>query len=170
MMTLLPEYLDFAQKARNGCEIQGFWPINRLNRLAELVQPDEGNIEAELVFDQQGKQKVITGHVSASLKLTCQRCAQAMDYPLDAEFKLALISDEAHADRIPDDCEPFLLTDDRMSLPALLEEEILLAMPLVAMHEHDCSDYLQMQRKQEQEEAASAAEKENPFAALKDLL
>ena len=170
MQTLLPEYLDFAQKARNGAEIHGYWPVNRLKRLIDVVQSDEGNIEAELVFGQQDRLQVVTGHVTTVLKLTCQRCMQAMDYPLHAEFKLALITNEAQADRLPDDYEPLLLADDRMSLPELLEDEILLAIPLVAMHEYDCSDYLLSQKDQEQAEADSVTGKENPFSVLKDLL
>jgi uncharacterized protein len=170
MLTLLPEYLDFAQKARNGCEIRGFWPINRLKRLAEVVHSDQGNIEAEVVFDHQDRLQVVTGHVTAGLKLTCQRCMQAMDYPLHTEFKLALVTDEAQADRLPDDYEPLLLADDRMSLPELLEDEILLAIPLVAMHEYDCSDYLLAQEDQQQAEAGPVTEKANPFSVLKDLL
>ena len=63
-----------------------------------------------------------------------------------------------------------LVDDENMSLPAVLEDEILLAMPLVAMHEYDCSDYLQKQKNRQQQDAEKKQEKENPFSVLKDLL
>jgi len=51
----------------------------------------------------------------------------------------------------------------------MLEEELLLAIPLVAMHDTDCSDFIQEQ-KQWQAEHESQQEKKNPFSVLKDLI
>jgi len=52
----------------------------------------------------------------------------------------------------------------------MLEEELLLGLPLVPMHEFDCSDYLQQQLSDQQNEVEVSEEKENPFSVLKDLL
>lgn len=170
MQSTLPEKLDFIQKAKFGCEIHGNWPINRLQRLPDLLLNDQGNIEAKVKFGQIDKLRFVTGDVSAQLEVTCQRCMQAMSLNLSTSFKLGLVADEDKTDHLPEGYEPYLVDDEKMSLPELLEDELLLAMPIVTMHEHDCSDYLQAQEKRKQQEADQQSEKENPFSVLKDLL
>ena len=165
----IPEYLDLIQKAKIGCEIKGLWPVEKLDRLTDLVVDNSGELYAELSFGNIEKLRFIRGKVSVELSLTCQRCMQPVKYPLDIEISLGLITDESQADKLPEDVEPLLVEEDSMSLPAILEDEILLALPLVAMHEHDCSDYLQEQKSRMQEEEIEQ-EKENPFSVLKDLL
>lgn len=168
--TLLPEHFDFIQKAKIGCEINGLWPIGQLDRLADLLLDETGELQAEVSFGQEGPLRYVIGKVTAELGLTCQRCMQPMKYPLHIEFKLGLITNEQQAEKLPADFEPLLVDDENMSLPAVLEDEILLAMPLVAMHDYDCSDYLQTQKDQQQQDAEKQQEKENPFSVLKDLL
>ena len=171
--SLLPEYLDFEQKAKKGLEIEGSWPVNRLNRLSDMLVADDGDIYAELTFGQKGRVLFVSGKVTATLQVTCQRCMSPMDLPLETDFSLALVHDESSIDRVPEGYEPLLLEDEAMSVPNLLEDELLLAMPLVPMHEADCSDYLQQQKvRQQAEQVQKVAEKDakNPFAVLKDLL
>lgn len=171
--SLLPEYLDFEQKAKKGLEIAGSWPLNRLNRLSDMLVADDGDIHAELVFGHKDRVLHVSGKVSATLKVTCQRCLNPMDLPLETEFSLALIHDESRADRLPEGYEPLLLEDEPMSVPHLLEDELLLAMPLVPVHAAECSDYLQQQEVRqtaEQVQNETEKEKQNPFAVLKDLI
>ena len=170
MQSILPEHLDFIQKADLGCEIRGKWPINQLNRLSELLLNDSGKLDAELKFDRIGKLRYLSGKVSAKVKVTCQRCMQPMPLELEANIKLGLITNEDQADRLPEDYEPCLVNDGDTSLASMLEEELLLVMPLVAMHKEGCSDYLVEQEKRKQAEEESESEKENPFSILKDLL
>lgn len=171
MQPILPEQLDFVQAARKASEINGYWPISRLERIAGLVLDDQGNIEAELKFDMQGKLRTVSGLVTARLSVTCQRCMQPMALDLDSHFKLALVSDESRAGLLPEEFEPLMLDEDnRVNIPALLEDELLLAMPLVALHDTDCSDYLQEQRERQASEEEQALNKDNPFSVLKDLL
>ncbi len=170
MQSILPEHLDFIQKADLGCEIRGKWPVKRLNRLMDLLLNDSGELDAKLKFDRAGKLRSISGSVSAKVEVTCQRCMQPMSLELEADIKLGLITDEEQADRLPEGYDPCLVNDEDSSLADLLEEELLLVMPLVAMHEEGCSDYLQEQKKRRQIEEESKSEKENPFSVLKDLL
>jgi DUF177 domain-containing protein len=171
MQSILPEQLDVIQKAKFGAEIEGTWPINKLQRFSELLLDDAGDLQAELKFQKLGHLRLIDGNITAELKVACQRCMQPMDLPLNIDFKLGLICKEAQAEGLPEGYEPYLIEGDSENIPHMLEEELLLAMPLVAMHEHDCSDYLQQQRKRQQDEAEQQEEeKENPFSQLKDLL
>jgi len=169
MKPTLPVHLNFVQKARSGLEIQGKWPIKQLKRLSEALLSSQGDIEAELVFDKAGRIPFIQGHISAELQLRCQRCMQPMTYVVDTDFKLGLVLDETQMMELPDEYDPYLVEDDNNHLPDMLEDELLLTLPLVAMHDYDCSDYLKKNSGQ-QPEAEPEDEKENPFSVLKDLL
>jgi len=170
MQSILPEYLDVIQKAKFGAEIQGYWPVSKLQRLSELLLDNAGDLQAELKFVQDGRLRLINGNVSAELTVMCQRCMQPMTLSLKTDFKLGLISKEAQAEGLPEGYEPYLIEGDSENIPHMLEDELLLAMPLVAMHEHDCSDFLQQQKQRQQDEVDQQEEKENPFSSLKDLL
>lgn len=170
MNQTLPVHLNFAQKAKKGFEIQGKMPIKQLKRLTESLLSDQGELAVELKFDRIGPVPFINGHITTELQLKCQRCMKAMPYPVDIKFKLGLVLNEEQMDKLPDDAEPYLIETDNNHLPDMLEEELLLALPLVAMHEFDCSDYLQTQKSEQQDKVEISEEKENPFSVLKDLL
>ena len=171
MKPTLPVHLNFAQKAKNGFEIRGKWPIKQLNRLNDHLLSDQGDIEADLKFDRAGPIPFIRGNIKAELVLKCQRCMQSMPYSIEADFKLGLVQNEDQADRLPDEYEPYLVEDDNNHLPDMLEDELLLALPLVAMHDFECSEYLKDQTPEHEEEVVEETEKkDNPFSVLKDLL
>jgi len=170
MNQILPVHLNFAQKAKVGFEIQGKWPIKQLKRLNESLMSNAGEIDVELKFDRAGPIPFIEGHITTELQLKCQRCMQAMSYTMDIRFKLGLVLNDEHIEKLPDEFEPYLIEGDNNHLPDMLEDELLLALPLVAMHEFDCSDYLQQQNSEQQNEVEKVEEKTNPFSVLKDLL
>ncbi len=171
MMKTLPVHLNFAQKAKIGFEIQGKLAISNLKRLSGSLLSDAGELEAELKFDRDGPVPFIVGHIKAQLQLKCQRCMQAMSYPVDINFKIGMVQNEAQMEKLVDEYEPYLLETDNNHLPDMLEEELLLALPLVPMHEFDCSEYLQQQNSEQQDKVEQEPEKkENPFSVLKDLL
>ncbi|RDH83726.1 MAG: metal-binding protein [endosymbiont of Galathealinum brachiosum] len=170
MNQTLPVHLNFAQKAKIGFEIQGKLPIKQLKRLSESLLSNDGDLTVELKFDRIGPVPFIVGHITAQLELKCQRCMQSMAHPVDLHFKLGMVQKEEQIEKLPEDMEPYLIETDNNHLPDMLEEELLLALPLVAMHEFDCSDYLQKQVLEQQDEVEKPEEKENPFSVLKDLL
>lgn len=173
MQPLIPEYLDLIQKADLGCEIEGDWPLQKLDRLADLLLDPQGYVSSRLSLGREGRLRYVTGDVCAEVQVTCQRCMQAMPLTLKADISLGLVSDEAQGDQLPDGYEPLLVIDGKTRLPDVIEDELLLAMPLVPMHDFDCSDYLQQQQQRmsdEAEQAAAEKVQQNPFSVLKDLL
>ncbi len=171
MKPTIPVQLNFMQKAKNGFEIQGKWPLNQLKRLNEVLVSDQGEVEVELKFGKAGPIPYIEGHITAELQLKCQRCMQAMSYTVDSDFKLGMVLNEEQIERLPDEYEPYLVEDDSNFVGDMLEDELLLALPLVAMHDFDCSDYLQKQKIEAPETEVDVPEgKTKPFAGLKDLL
>lgn len=99
--------------------------------------------------------------------LACQRCMQPMSVPVDTVVRVALVASEDDVARVPADLEPVLAPGGRISIGELVAEELLLALPIVALHDEgeSCA-------------AAPAAvgtvatgqETHKPFARLADLL
>ena len=85
---------------------------------------------------------------------------------VSGSFLFGLISREADMDALPDDMEPFLVTDAEQSLLDIVEDELLLLLPQVSAHAEACSEYLLQQDKRRQADKVASS----PFAVLKNLM
>jgi uncharacterized protein len=75
------------------------------------------------------------------LTLICQRCMGSMPWRVDAHSSVLLIESEAEADGAPAEWETYLAADGRVSMAALVAEELLLALPIVPLHHGgECQD------------------------------
>jgi len=101
--------------------------------------------------------------------LTCQRCLKAVTLPIDGGSSLILVADEAAAEQVEDGREAVVAEANHVDLTWLAEEELLLALPLVPLHEEACGVAV------ESEAVAVVAEsktdkRQKPFENLRDLL
>lgn len=105
-----------------------------------------------------------------SVPLSCQRCLAAVNTPLDVDRWFRFVADEATAAAEDDDCEEDVLAlEPRPSLHELLEDELLMALPLVPMHEA-CPETVVMRVGDPGIEAqADSLQRKNPFAELARL-
>jgi uncharacterized protein len=110
-------------------------------------------------------------HLSAQTLLPqiCQRCLAEVATPLEVERSYRFVADEATAEAQDDACEEDLLAISReFNLLALIEDELLMALPLVPLHDV-CPVAPKMAAVDDDFEAEGAAGKPNPFAALLSL-
>ena len=126
--------LDFA---RNGRRISGQIPFSELPRLQDLLDSRQGVLDYSVQggMDHLGR-PVLDVSLHGSCQLRCQRCLGALDYAIDHEIRL-LPCDQAGLDELDDDEEDFdgILADENMDVIGLLEDEILLGLPISPMHE-----------------------------------
>jgi uncharacterized protein len=77
---------------------------------------------------------------SGEVQLTCQRCLGSMSYKVDVERTLYLARNEAEMERLdalPD--SDAIQAGEALSLVDLVEDEVLLSLPLATMHaEGEC--------------------------------
>jgi uncharacterized protein len=84
--------------------------------------------------DERGL-RVITGEASLTVVLPCQRCLEAVEIALECPMRLGLIEAEAQADALPEDLDPVVVAgEDQLRPLDLVEDELLLALPLVPRH------------------------------------
>lgn len=177
----MPERLDVRSLAQANGQVKGQEGLARFPRLAgEVLEPGSpaGAVEVqwqavgEMRAASQGGQPEIWLHLeaAATLPIQCQRCLGPVDTPLQVDRWFRFVADEATAEAQDDESEEDVLAlEPRMSLIQLIEDELLMELPLVPMHE-TCPVPVVMQAQDPGVEAAQAdAQRENPFAALARL-
>jgi uncharacterized protein len=138
MQTKLPEYIEPIRLAASGQVISGKIALSKMHRLVTLLSDTKQDAVVELTFgrDQTG-QAVIGGYIDTQFTLVCQRCMQPMSYPVKAVVNLGLVLSHAESNQLPINYEPLIVEEPRMSLATLIEDELLLALPVAAMHPVD---------------------------------
>ena len=172
--SLDPSRLDVAALAREAAPIEGEWTLGGLPRVAEATVSPPGDAAAEPVHwtasaearPQRGGEPQLWLHLQAEGApwLQCQRCLQPMRQPLQVERTFRFVRDEAQAEAEDLDSDEDVLALTRaLDLQALVEDELILALPLVPRHEV-CPDPLPMPEDDLDEQPGDEAV--NPFAKL----
>src|ERR1700722_1833290 len=109
-------------------------PMTELPGLPPELSAGGGRVQTQLRFGRE--QGVTTAEVRlhAQLQVTCQRCMGPMSLAVDADSPVVIVESEHEAEDAPAGMETFLAPDGRLSLSALVAEELLLALPLVPLH------------------------------------
>lgn len=171
-----PHRLDVAAFAAARGELAGSWRADRLPRLvAATLEPADDAARADVRWGASGERRVLTGagvQPSLSIRadteviLECQRCLQPMPAALEAERRIFFVEGEAAAEALDLGSEDDVLAlTPALDLADLIEEELLLALPLVPRHEH-CPEPLPRPLV-EDDPAIDPAD--NPFAVLAAL-
>ncbi len=155
-------YIDGFEFAGTGGTCRGAWPIADLPRLQDIVRGNAGEVEYAVdgIRDSLGR-PALRVKVGGVLQLTCQRCLEAMPYRIDTESILVLARNEAEAEAGEIDVEgpDRIVAAQEMPVRDLIEDEVLLAVPVALRHDR-C----------EEARGAGQAKGSLPFAGLKGLL
>jgi uncharacterized protein len=110
---------------------------------------------------------IVDVRVHLTVALECQRCLSQCELELATQSSLCVVWNEDSIKELPSGYDP-LVAGDTSDLHALVEEELLLALPAVPMHDvGDCKD---VSRTFGDSTMDVVEEKESPFAALGALL
>ncbi len=165
----LGELIEPLSLAEKGRALTGRLPLSCMDRLCQSLQNGKGGVDVSLNFDKDevGQPRVM-GRLTATLQLQCQRCMQTMGLPVSVDIHLGIVRTQKQAESLPDNYDPLLVSDEPMTAADIVEDELILALPLVALHEiKDCPAVNAQAGRDEQDEVA--ARRENPFAVLAEL-
>ena len=165
--------LDLPALCRHGQLLQGRTPLAGLTRLVDALFAAPTADDA-VTWSAQGSLLPVAGgeaqlwlalKAQALVQLQCQRCLQPLAQTLVLERRVRFVRDEDEAARLDEESEDDVLAmPARLDLHGLLEDELILALPLVPRHE-ECPRPLPLK-----EIATAESEKAlNPFAALAAL-
>lgn len=141
-----PLRLDVAAFAKEGAQLEGDWPLAELARLAESAaieappddqEPVRWRARGEVRSGRGGPAQVWL-HVAAEARiaLQCQRCLLPIPVALAAQRSFQFVAGEDAAAALDADSEDDVLALTRaLDLQELVEDELLLSLPLVPRHE-----------------------------------
>jgi len=135
MSRRLPEFIDPFHLVEKRQVLKGVISLSRMKRLASLLVDTDGIAELEIHFgrDEAGL-PLVRGTLSTSVRLQCQRCLGDLKVNIDTEFTLGVVSSLNEARSLPENNEPLVVEEVPMPMADLVEDEILLALPAVAVH------------------------------------
>lgn len=167
-----PLRLDVEGFARQSGHLDGVWPLASLARLTALLAGPPAP-RHEVAWQADGESRERTGTQSelwlrlravVALTLACQRCLGPAEVPLVVDRRIRFVQDEATAAALDAELEDDVLVLTRsLDLRALVEDELLLALPLVPRHER-CRAGVPMPAR-----SGEIVPDDSPFAALAAL-
>jgi len=167
MLDQLPEFIDPVVFAERRSHLVGRLGLKRLKRLSDFLFEKSGVLKVDLQFYKAGKVPIIEGRIEGHLILSCQSCLQALEWPVDKAVKIGLVQTIEQADRLDDELEPLVVSDEKMSLSDIVEDEVLIYLPDYPRHEVECLQYKATEELAEPEEIEP--ESNNPFSVLAQL-
>ncbi|MEE9491961.1 MAG: YceD family protein [Gammaproteobacteria bacterium] len=163
MLDKLPDEVEPLGLALAGRSFKGDIGLSDMQRLSVALASDSV-LAVQAVFEvDQCRLPVMRLVVTGQVLLVCQRCMDALPHALDLRPVLAIVADEERADVLPEGYDPLIATGKPVRLSELIEDEIMLALPLIAKHldESVCDVFIR------QKEAAEKVL--NPFGVLEQL-
>jgi uncharacterized protein len=141
-------------------------PLKDFPRLVSQLADPAGDARGHVQFGRQDGIAVADVEVEAMAHLTCQRCLAPLEWPVESRGRVAMVEEDEDTAALPAEHETILAPQRRLSVRDLVEEELLLALPVVPLHDAPhCADVAAGSR------AAPAAPegRQKPFAQLGEL-
>jgi uncharacterized protein len=135
MLDCLPEHIEPVGLADAGRSFRGELAVGEFRRLAALLVDQNGNLRVYIELHRDERCiRVLQGRVEGQIRLTCQRCLKPLEFEVDLSFTLGIVSGEDEMSQLPDGYEPLLVDGEPLLTSAVIEDEILLAVPAVPVH------------------------------------
>ena len=168
----VPGRLDVRSFAEAAAALSDDEPLRSYQRLhAELVDPPEDLVVHWQAFGQSrsGVDGTLVPwlHLTAQTRvpLVCQRCLSPVDVDLQVDRWFRFVADEATAAQEDEEAEEDVLVASRdFNLHGLVEDELLMEIPVTPRHEV-CPQPMPLSAADPEFEAAEA-DRPNPFAVL----
>jgi uncharacterized protein len=164
----LPSTLDARKAAVRGITVSGTVALPEMERVGTLLASTEGSVEAQCAFSRDEENRsIVDVLVRAQVEVICQRCLEPMPLEVVAENRLALVADDDQAKALPARLEPLLASNEACDLWSLVEDELILNLPIVSYHDTAACRKTLEEYKAPPPDAGAV--KENPFAVLEQL-
>lgn len=165
----LPIRFDPVLFAKQGRALSGEIPVSEMSRVASVANDDA--LEVKMSFTTSSLQfPMVKGTIAGSIVQTCQRCLGEASLDVDHQFELLLINPESLSLATKEGHEIFEYEGQFIDTIVLIEDEIILTLPIVPKHEDvDECDPTARKWLYAAEHVELEQERRNPFASLKDL-
>jgi uncharacterized protein len=164
----LPITISPLRSAQRRLVCEGVFKLSDMTRLLAVCESKSEQVKVNVKFDLDERGlAVMSGSASTLVALTCQRCNENFDQELKVKFTFSPAKNDEAAEKIPSYYDVVELDENgEVNLRELIEEELILIIPLIPRHKtQDCSADADSVWGELPEEL----EKPNPFDVLKQL-
>jgi uncharacterized protein len=162
---LIPEHIDPFRYAEQSLGLSGVVNIADMQRLSGMgLNGAPVAVELQFGVDEQDI-TFLKGRLKAKLTLQCQRCMEPFIYEIISDFVLGIANTLDEANALPEQYEPAIAKEGNLALRELIEDEIILNLPIIPKHEpEDCKVKLPLA-----DSGWEQGKGENPFHVLESL-
>ena len=161
MFDALPAVIDPLRLADEGARLCGELKLQGMPRLTGLCADAQGMASIDWQFERSAQGlRQMHGSVRATVRVICQRCLQPFALTLGTDTRLVVLNPGETGANEADvlEAKPWLLSE-------LVENELLLAMPMIPMHAPgECQA-----RVPGSSDKAGRSDRRHPFAVLGKL-
>ena len=159
----IPEQIKLFKFASRSLIFSQSYQVKDFPRISALVSNIDAPVDVELSFSlENNKIPCIKGKIELDVALTCQRCLDEVSIHLQPHFQLAFLQNEQQGEELDSSFEMILNADEEFSTIEFITDEVLISIPMIPMHDHECASYKDTQPINKQK-------RENPFAILEQL-
>lgn len=163
----LPDHIDPFRYAELKLALDGFLYLKDMPRLSDniIIKPDQ-TVLLSLSFGKDEQDlNYLKGHLEAKLTLQCQRCMEPFNYEIITDFLLGIVSTLEDANKLSEFYEPVLVKDNNLGIKDLVEDEIILNLPIIPKHSQAaCKIKLPVE-----DTVSTNTNEKHPFRVLKPL-
>lgn len=136
--------IDPKRYADSGQSLTGDVPLQALSLPSEVLGIGQGVVHYRFNFGIDSENYVyIHGWVETELSLECSRCLKPMAKNFSSEFYLSPVRTAEEAEKLPERYEAVFLTEDKLSVDRIVEEELILNLPIAPAHSTgDCQQII----------------------------
>ena len=131
----LPQHINMLRLSEHAASYHGSLLIKDMQRLAPSLYSEEGEVVVDLSL---GADEESTRFCRVQLKtevvLQCQRCMEPFTYGIMSDFVHGVVASQAEAETLADQYEPIIVQDGLLIVQDMIEDELILKMPIVPMH------------------------------------
>lgn len=166
MLEDLPVFIEPKRLALRNTRLKGYIALGQMLRLQDSLYEPQGDTYIDWLFTTDEQQRLlIEGVIQTQLPLQCQRCLQRLLWSINTKVALIVLPAGQTEEDITSAHEVLTLTATPVSLATLVEDELLLALPIVPKHAVCPSNDYQLSESFEED----SAEHYNPFQVLSKL-
>jgi uncharacterized protein len=168
MSAHLPAVIDVWRMVAAKRQFEGTLPLSAFTRLRDSLVDSEGECRYVLGFGRDaGNQAFVEVRAEAELPLLCQRTLERYLHRVRLVQQLGLITSEAQESALPEQMEPLLVPESgEMQAIDLVEDELILALPVVPIDPDSTAPSAEWQDEAESEQSEQTR---NPFGVLSAL-
>ncbi|HUP93144.1 MAG TPA: YceD family protein [Solimonas sp.] len=164
----IPFKIHATHALAHGEQHAGEIAIKLLPRLVEQLEGPAGRLQVQLEATRAPGYPMVRGRVQGLLPLACRRCGKSFEWPLDVTLNLRLVRSDDEERNALHDCDPYRVENDELPLHEMVEDEVLLALPMLPRCPA-CENAVLAAAPAEMPKLEEPR-RDNPFAALKKQL